>query len=773
MDDVSSKGLHAAFAERLKAALRHAHLTRGKLSEAMEQRGVSVSPSAWTQWLGGQKRPERDKIQLIAELTGVSMEWLDEGTPRLAPRDLESQRNTYRHAVKWMFRPAPKDGGRDYGNPNIWSFRPNIATLVRESGQNILDAAIDAEEGVSVTYRLTRLAGPDLARYLDALCWRNDQGTGLRDHLDAAAPADAAKSANAKLARVLRDGLNALDRNGELILLNIEDRRTSGLKGEEIGEGSFAALVRNNLDSSKADNKRAGGSFGLGKATYSLCSRFATTLYHSRLHDSPKYVLDENGQRRLRGRVIGKADLLWHTDKQGKAWAGPGWLGEEQHIDENLLAASVWENDALIEDLYLVRSTDGLTGVEGVDDDVPEHDLPGTTVQIVGLYDPSNEISADIQQLGNAIEREIATWFWPALVQGRLEASVALYEGSQRKSVRRVDADAYQPAFADAYRRRLKGLAKPEAPGDVATAQVVLRTPKSKVSNHKPEPHEAQLIVRLETDQDRQNKTSHDLAGHMAVFRGRGMVLAYRPIRQQAISGSANFHAILACGEAAGDTRADLDAEEFLRTAEPPSHDRWEPNPDVNALYVRGGGIAIRDMFASATQKVREMLRPSLNDEDAAPESMLNLLRIVGGGDGPPPPPPPPPSGTPRIFRVAGRMDAQGRWNVEATVRLPNTERWVGTPTLIFDSESVRDRQKGAWQKLEAIEGCQVDGGALIMESPRMRASFRAVSDPASHPVPGPESVILVELRNTIPSNAVRPVASSATEGQNGKGANE
>jgi hypothetical protein len=42
-------------------------------------------------------------------------------------------------SADWRFRPAPQDGGRDYGNANVLAFSPSIATMVRELGQNALD----------------------------------------------------------------------------------------------------------------------------------------------------------------------------------------------------------------------------------------------------------------------------------------------------------------------------------------------------------------------------------------------------------------------------------------------------------------------------------------------------------------------------------------------------------------------------------------------------------------------------------------------------------
>ena len=107
---------------------------------------------------------------------------------------------------------------------------------MRESLQNSLDERL--ESSVEVVYRLVRLTGPSLDRFLDALKWDE-----LEAHISAAT------ESTQKLGRALKTGLERLQQERELILLEVEDRGARGLIGEEWGEGNFAALTRNNLDS--------------------------------------------------------------------------------------------------------------------------------------------------------------------------------------------------------------------------------------------------------------------------------------------------------------------------------------------------------------------------------------------------------------------------------------------------------------------------------------------------------------------------------------------
>ena len=577
---------------------------------------------------------------------------------------------------------------------------------------------------------------------------------------------------------MLQDGLQTLQQNDFLNLLVIEDRFTRGLTGPEIssaasdrsdGAGNFAALVRNNLDTQKTGGG-AGGSFGLGKAVYTLCSRFGLTLYHSRLHDGA--VLTDKGQPRLRGRVIGKAELPWHVSPDGREWAGPGWMGLPVPGSDGkpLMAHSVWENDALIHDLYLDRLDDVPAQSQNA---VPSglHDDPGTSIQIVGVYDPSGEVPEDIQKIGDRLEEETARNFFPALLSGRLEVRVALWDGCRRIRVSRVMPERFFPGFADAYERRSEALARPERPGDVATARIPLEIPARKVfvdgrTRRAGEPiqHEALLVVRLDTDSERQDAESGvspaRLPGHLAVFRGREMVVQFRDLRRLVPAGTPPFHALMLCGTAAGTTLADQAAEEFLRTAEPPSHDCWEPNADLLAQYIAGGGRRIQMMFQAAAQTTQEMLRPRDQADAAGPEALRKMMRLLL--------PEKSPLGAsaaaalPRVVRAKGSVDAEGCWTIEGEILIPDSSGWQVRPVLLFDMES-GGASRVPWESLSAGEDGEQRGNLLLLPPGARRVRFLGRSQVSAQPVRGNQAAIRVELRDFRRLSAEQRAAVSAS----------
>lgn len=159
-----------------------------------------------------------------------------------------------------------------------------------------------------VKFRIIELKSRDLNQYFNVMKWLD-----LKQHLEAST------HNRQKLGSLIRDGLDYLQDSQELLLLVIEDSGTTGLVGPETGDGKFAALTRNNLDSNKEGAQTKGGAFGLGKGVLWRASRFATVMFCSNLSQSVT-----EGQRNLR--ILGRCDLPWH-EMSGHAYAGPGWYG--------------------------------------------------------------------------------------------------------------------------------------------------------------------------------------------------------------------------------------------------------------------------------------------------------------------------------------------------------------------------------------------------------------------------------------------------------------
>jgi RNA polymerase primary sigma factor len=301
-------------ADRLKKALEKASITQSKLATL-----VGTTQSAVSQWLSGKKDPSPENLNDLAKHLQILPRWLAEGIPPMKAHDPNAERDEYRRLAGWGFRKAPDDGGRDYGNANVWSLDPGLDVFVREVLQNVKDAAASVDRKVEMVFRIISLTGRDFSDFRESLKWDD-----LRKHLNASA------ENKQKLGTLLRDGLKRVDEEDQLLLLLIDDSGTSGLTGPERESGHFTALCRNNLDSNKEGAiAGAGGAFGLGKAVLWRASRLSTVLFCSHL------AKPEDGQ--TQNRILGGANWLGTKYRETRPLLGRGGLGASTMTERPLL----------------------------------------------------------------------------------------------------------------------------------------------------------------------------------------------------------------------------------------------------------------------------------------------------------------------------------------------------------------------------------------------------------------------------------------------------
>ena len=213
--------------DRLRKAMEMGSITQSKLAAL-----VGTTQSAVSQWLSGKKDPAAENLIDIARHLKIERRWLVEGIPPMRVDNAEADRDEYRRHAIWGFRKAPEDGGRDYGNANVWSLDPGLEVLVREVLQNAKDAAVSVDKKVEVVFRIISLTGSDFCDFRESLKWDD-----LREHLAASA------ENKQKLGTLLRDGLKRVDEDDQLLLLLIEDNGTVGLTGPEKESGHFTRFV--------------------------------------------------------------------------------------------------------------------------------------------------------------------------------------------------------------------------------------------------------------------------------------------------------------------------------------------------------------------------------------------------------------------------------------------------------------------------------------------------------------------------------------------------
>lgn len=669
---------------RLRRSLEQASMSQNKLAEK-----IGVSAATVSLWIKGERTPPTERIPEIARAVGVDSNFL---TGVYQERELRAAPDFH-----WEFRETV-DGGRDYGNSNVFATPPDLPTLVRESGQNSTDQRVHAS--MHLRYTLIELTKGSVAytEFLELL--RFDK---LREHLGVAAATDS------RLGNKLKTALGYFDKDSRLFLLRIDDFGTTGLYGAEWSGGGavnpFAALVRNNLDSSKT-TQTAGGSFGLGKATIWLCSSLSLALFSSRV--APAY-----GEDREELRFIGKSELTWH-ELGGKAFAGPGWLGQPNKD-------SAWIAPAALKPLYLDRT------------DLPEgvstSTASGTSALIVGFRDPRSENAPEADHLLAELRKAAAQNFWPAIVDEDLKISVGYVLDGDRKSETFVSPDDSDVApFVRALRaHRHEEVASQPEPGETMRRTFKHFVPGTRPEASSVEPGKegreanALLLVRLaHPDELGQHRR---LQNSVALVRGRRMVVQYWE-RKSIVVGARPFHAVLLAGEAVAKSAPQTAAETFLRLAEPPAHDKWEFSEDLRDNYVRGGGQRLKELFEDATEQLRDLVRPDEDGQDDEPQALKRLLQLNIRQ-------PEPKLAALRNIE-SGVVD--GRWMIEGKVKILDKKRSFRVHVHLSVVPESGKQIPLPWRQLNAaVEGRgQVDNAddhSFIVQPRTTAATFSAESE--------------------------------------------
>lgn len=618
----------------------------------------------------------------------------------------------------WNWRDAPADGGRDYGNANVFATPSGLTTLVRETGQNSLDAAVNGV--VTMRYRFV-----ELSRDSDAYeaFVRDVDLDGLLGHVEAAS------SAPQKFGSRLRDGLRRVRDGDRLTLLRIDDYGTTGLFGTEYPEGEvrnpFAAMMRNNLDSAKSSGS-AGGSFGLGKAVAWNCSLLFTVLSASEPVDRPP------GTEDTPTRFIGKSELTWHQ-VGGEAFAGPGWYSAR---DPRF--ASVWTTPERLSNLQLDRRE--------LPDGVDPAEASGTSLLVLGFHDPAQQGEPDGEKIVAELAEAAATHFWPAMLHRQLR--VVVEHAIDGDVAQRVDVrpDRYVPSFCSAYEAYQDDALAEQGgkAGEVLRRAVPLTVMPTRddQTTVRPVPEEVvaetHLVVRLA---EKEGAEDERLLDHVALVRGRRMVVKYLAQRNVLIGGFP-FHGVLLAGEAAKEAPHAHDAEEFLRAAEPPAHDEWAYNSDLKAIYRVGTGARLQEFFRGLRETLRQMVRRPDGDERIGPVELRRLLEAKTEGA-------PGSSVMASLSSPHAQVDGDA-WKVRGEVKVVRKD--VSTrvrPRLRLEVESGRSLHL-SWGDLDwsgaSEHGVDDDGPWCIVTPPTRRVTFEGVSANSAQGVPATASRLRVEL---------------------------
>ena len=616
--------------------------------------------------------------------------------------------------LNWLFRRVPPDGGRDFGNSGFEAFKHSIDTFTREVIQNSLDATIEKPGRLALKFRLLRLKGRDLEQFQEIIQWSD-----LHGHIKSAALG----AANQRIGHRLKQGLEQFEQDKFLDWLIVEESGTTGLTGPETGQGSFAALCRNNFDSHQK-NTAAGGSFGLGKAALWIASRMSTVIFASSVQNSDLPAGKTNP------RVFGRTELVWHQHG-GNDYAGPGWFGEPDHTHEQIFSG--WSD-------YPWLKTIGMDRPAG---------MPGTSIGIVGFHDADAESTPSPEKLLEKLAESAAKWYFPVMSDGRLTVTTELYSSLENLALRSpVKSSKIDPVTS--LSQWISTLEKVNVASETAELRLPNETIIRKVPLVIPAPkdsppktietiHHAKLLVtKLPPNSQALNLQT------IAMLRGRGMIVQYRDARSNLLS-SSSFVAILLAGTAAGHSPEDIAAEAFLRIAEPPAHDRWDGDgSDLTIHYKRGGKKSLTEFHQAVLQTLKSVLESPHAVANDAPKILRNLFPFGNESPGKIERP------SPRIQELQGKIDAEDRWDIKAKLKL-KTSKVVRRfrPVLQFDADSGKN-ENAQWKFLNVQQprSVTVEAGQILVVPPKVATiHLTGLTDPSSHPISARFSRVTLVLK--------------------------
>ncbi|MFI1371522.1 helix-turn-helix domain-containing protein [Streptomyces longwoodensis] len=705
------------FGPWLARQLKLAGKTQAELAQELDMTRAAVSA-----WITGRSTPRPTVMADIAKALGTDL-----GTVHTRTTDTQAGL-----PVTWYHRPGYPDGGRELGNAAAFAFDADVQVLARETCQNSLDERLTGNgRPVRVRYTLHELTGEHLDAFREAILW-ND----LFPHYSAVSEL----AGNQKVGRVVDAGVRDMYEKGRLVLLRIDDYNASGLTGDDYADGKFAAVVRRQLESLKS-GRSAGGSYGLGKATLWATSALGLVLINS--------TLSVPHEGRTERRVIGRLELPWR-EVDGRPYAGPAWFGRPDPNSQGAeVARSWWADEDTVERLRLSR--DG--------------DEPGTSFLIVGAHDVASleadhgdregddaeegtdEDTRDIKRMHERLVQALGRDFWAAMTGGGgrlplLEVSVRALRNDNEVVVEEttVDPTVEQPSRTRALKAFYEGTTvdRLTEAGQVAIRSVPLRLPLSGGGTSGTlGTHQAVLLITdADSDKDRPPNQVHSLRGNRMTVR--------RATVPNLPLGTNPFQGVLLAGEAAGESAPfALEAEEFLRAAEPPEHDRWGQTEELTLRWSPSAYRRISRLTTEVNSAVRELVARPKRTRGEGGEALRKALTVKSRPKAKVPTGPV----VPVLEGLQAEIGEAGEWRITAEVSIPRGDEIVPmAPVALVDVRS-GGRPKLEWAELEAIDGCEIDEGILRFAPGVRRATFRGATDVTSHPVRTALTRLVLELR--------------------------
>lgn len=476
-------------------------------------------------------------------------------------------------------------------------------SVIKESAQNSIDASKNSsvlersketlfgnsgKDVVKMKFQVLKITGVSKEKYLEALRYKHS----LKKYLERLI----IKLENSNQIKDRRDANEAKkliseieDSNKPIYLLNITDFNTTGLLGpedyeEEIGgDKNFWSLMHCLFGSEK---EAGGGSWNLGKTSFTFLSRMKTFIASSNLSTPIQVDGEEKYLNRIFGIALQKtASAVGDYIGREKAIEAPWTFGLHPKVEDEFPKdeenESIWDDEGeLSKDLLI---------------DVLSIKETGTTIQIPFIknldpdYFTNQETSTeiDIKFYAETIMNECYKWLWPAILSNKLKIEVEFAEidnsslsetnfSKIEESIELANGDSEYIKMFKIFKEKF--LLDRENVGELLEEEnIELLKPELKIDSPKGVSkqkitHKPHLLLK-KYQINLANGSNQESKNQIALIRSAGIVVKYETFSIP--RSDIEIKGVLLAGNSIENNEVNEQAEKFLRYCEDPAHKEW------------------------------------------------------------------------------------------------------------------------------------------------------------------------------------------------------
>ena len=494
------------------------------------------------------------------------------------------------------------------------NFEKTYKSLIKESAQNSLDA-LDSKtkkesplfnykgDHVDIEFQIIELSGEAKKLWREAIDFDNSYKK-FADLLEktlkpeeGAGPEIMSKQENLN---EFKNARKLVASEKPIYLLNIIDTNTVGLDGPDKktkgGEHRrFASLFRSTKEPTKG---KGAGSWGLGKNSFTNASHLGMFLTCSNPKDLKSSNRNVDDKLRIYGMSINNQAQLENVE-EGDYLSSYWNFGETKQKEET--TSETYDTDIVSEfpiTNWSKSSWNNKDAAQALQLDQLSNNN-GTVVQIPVLK--TEEFGKDniLENITKEISNQCSLWLWPAILSGKMNVKITKKIIKNTSSTNKTETiDISKEFLLD------NELVKPyceifnqiqtsnEIPTELDEATKYLKVESIKYliptekneAYDKREIHNPHLYLNFLPIDERNNEELINYRNTVALVRAPGIVLDYEKIdpRREKIV----YTGVLFAGVSYKLNAVNLNAENFLRLAENPSHNSWWPDKRLNKLNV-------------------------------------------------------------------------------------------------------------------------------------------------------------------------------------------